>query len=253
MNYKRVYTQIIQNRKQKPLPEGKYGEWHHIVPRSLNGSDDQNNLVRLTAREHFVCHALLAEMYEEGTNEWYKMNHAFMMMKCSNEFQNRYFNSRLYELKKKDFSKTQSFSQIGEKNSQYGKKKSKKHIKKLKKTWEKKRGPLNSLEKAKIRSQKQRQKELEKYTTEEGTYINKYRRDKIKNIFNIDLESNFKVKYLEFKNLLFKLYVEDKVSTIQIGDKFNTSSETIRLYLKFLKIKRRTRSKALKIYCKRNA
>lgn len=122
MNYKRIYFDIIDKRKQKPLRENEYGERHHIVPLSLGGNDDEGNLVRLSAREHFICHALLSEMYEEGTNEWYKMNHAFLMMKSESMFHNgnRYFNSRLYELKRKDFSKTQSWAQSGQNNSQYG-------------------------------------------------------------------------------------------------------------------------------------
>lgn len=122
MNYKKVYNNIIERRKANPLNKNLYGEWHHIVPHSLNGTDEPDNLIKLSAREHFICHALLAEIYDEGTNEWYKMNHAFMMMNCSSIVHNgnRYFNSRLYEYKKKDFSKVMSKSQSGNKNSQYG-------------------------------------------------------------------------------------------------------------------------------------
>lgn len=123
MNYEKVYNKIIQNRIINPLTDDVYSEKHHIIPRSLGGTDDVENLVRLTAREHFICHALLSEMYEEDTNEWHKMNLAFKMMKVESYSHtgNRYFNSRLYELKKKDFSKVMSNSQSGKKNSQYGK------------------------------------------------------------------------------------------------------------------------------------
>ncbi len=44
-----------------------YGEWHHIIPKSLGGSNAKANLVRLTAREHFIAHMLLARM-TEGAN-----------------------------------------------------------------------------------------------------------------------------------------------------------------------------------------
>lgn len=121
MNYKLIYDTIIKNRQLNPLSETKYGEIHHIVPVSLGGSDDKSNLIRLSAREHFICHALLAEMYDKYTFEWYKMNHAFMMMKSETSNQNRYLNNRLYESKKKDFSDVMSYSQSGTKNSQYGK------------------------------------------------------------------------------------------------------------------------------------
>ena len=36
-----------------------YFEEHHILPKSLNGTDRPENLVNLTAREHFIAHALL--------------------------------------------------------------------------------------------------------------------------------------------------------------------------------------------------
>ena len=37
-------------------------EWHHIVPVSLGGTNSASNLVRLTAREHWVAHQLLLKM-----------------------------------------------------------------------------------------------------------------------------------------------------------------------------------------------
>lgn len=63
MDYTKIYHSIINHRIQNPLPNIEYGEFHHIIPRSLGGSDDKSNLVRLSAREHFICHALLAEMW----------------------------------------------------------------------------------------------------------------------------------------------------------------------------------------------
>jgi hypothetical protein len=36
-------------------------ETHHILPRSLGGSNDKCNLVLLTYKEHFVCHRLLTK------------------------------------------------------------------------------------------------------------------------------------------------------------------------------------------------
>lgn len=118
MNYQKIYNQIIEKRKLEE-PEG-YTENHHIIPRSLGGSDDKDNLVRLTAREHFICHYLLAKMYYNESLEWYKMNHAFMMMKCTNLLQDRYYNSRLYEALKYNISLVMSMTQSGKGNSQYG-------------------------------------------------------------------------------------------------------------------------------------
>lgn len=101
MNYKKIYYKIIQNRKDNPILKKEYSERHHIIPKSIGGDNSKENIVRLTAKEHFICHFLLTEMYPYESFEWYKMNHAFMMMKSSSKTHKRYFNSRLYESKKK--------------------------------------------------------------------------------------------------------------------------------------------------------
>jgi hypothetical protein len=54
------YFNIIEN-AQRRKSDG-YFERHHIVPRCLGGGDELENLVDLTAKEHFVCHHLLTRM-----------------------------------------------------------------------------------------------------------------------------------------------------------------------------------------------
>lgn len=65
MDYHRIYRDFIADRKAKPKPDG-YTERHHIVPRSLGGSDDADNLIDLTAEDHFFSHLLLAKMHGGG-------------------------------------------------------------------------------------------------------------------------------------------------------------------------------------------
>jgi hypothetical protein len=60
--YSNLYFKITSNAKQR-ITEG-YTERHHIIPQSLGGNNDKDNLVDLTAREHFVCHWLLIKMTE---------------------------------------------------------------------------------------------------------------------------------------------------------------------------------------------
>lgn len=122
MNYKRVYDSIIENRKRNPVPKGQYSEKHHIVPRCLGGKDNKDNLVVLTAKEHFICHMLLVEIYRHDKKNYYKMLHAFIMMKAQNKSHgnNRYINSRLYAKYRKEFVLKQSKTQSGKLNSQYG-------------------------------------------------------------------------------------------------------------------------------------
>lgn len=62
MNYSNVYDTIIKQAKDRNIDElsgDTYMEVHHIIPRSLNGTNDHSNLVHLTPKEHFVCHHLL--------------------------------------------------------------------------------------------------------------------------------------------------------------------------------------------------
>jgi hypothetical protein len=61
MNYKKIYNQIIERAKTRQL-EG-YKEKHHIIPRCMGGSNEKENLVELTAKEHFLCHKLLCEIH----------------------------------------------------------------------------------------------------------------------------------------------------------------------------------------------
>lgn len=61
MDYLKVYNRIIDRAKTRHTTE--YTEKHHIVPRCLGGSDAKTNIVALTAREHYVCHWLLAKAY----------------------------------------------------------------------------------------------------------------------------------------------------------------------------------------------
>ena len=63
MNYPEIYKQLIANRKRSPLCGKIKAEKHHIVPVALGGGDEKSNLVRLTPREHFIAHRLLAKIH----------------------------------------------------------------------------------------------------------------------------------------------------------------------------------------------
>lgn len=117
MDYKRIYNEIIENRRNNPIVG--YGEKHHIIPKSLKGSDDYDNIVKLSAREHFICHLLLTKIHK-NTQQYFAVVRAFVMMLwCKSDNQDRYVSSREYEHLKKEFSKIQS-QLTGNKNSQYG-------------------------------------------------------------------------------------------------------------------------------------
>lgn len=59
MNYLGIYQAIIDRSIKRVKPNGYY-ERHHIIPRSLGGTDDNDNIAFLTVREHYLVHLLLA-------------------------------------------------------------------------------------------------------------------------------------------------------------------------------------------------
>jgi hypothetical protein len=123
--YKQWYTNITERAKNRHLDS--YTESHHIVPRSLGGSDEADNLVNLTAREHFVCHWLLVKM--TTGQEHHKMLNALRMMRAENPNQQRYttkITARVYESIKTEYSILQSERVRGDKNPMYGKKRTQK-------------------------------------------------------------------------------------------------------------------------------
>lgn len=59
--YYYLYFRIVENAKTRKLLSTQYKEKHHILPKSLGGSDEAENLVELTYKEHRICHKLLVK------------------------------------------------------------------------------------------------------------------------------------------------------------------------------------------------
>jgi hypothetical protein len=73
MNYNKIYNQIIERAKDRELE--CYTEKHHIIPccMFIGGRDNpqshvEDNTVKLTPEEHYVCHQLLVKMYPKFTS-----------------------------------------------------------------------------------------------------------------------------------------------------------------------------------------
>jgi hypothetical protein len=75
MDYKWHYDRLIETRKARILENGEYYETHHILPRSMGGSNDKTNLIKLTAREHYIAHWILWRIYRNQ-----QMAFAFLCM-----------------------------------------------------------------------------------------------------------------------------------------------------------------------------
>jgi hypothetical protein len=97
--YYQWYNNIVQRASLRKHISG-YTEKHHIIPKSLGGSNDSDNMVVLTAREHFICHLLLPKIVTHGKE---KMLNALWRMLHPRH--NRYkINSHTYSNAKKEFS-----------------------------------------------------------------------------------------------------------------------------------------------------
>ena len=118
MNYLKHYCNLIRKAENRTAPKG-YTEKHHTFPKSIFGKN--NRIVVLTAREHYIAHALLEKICIQryGKNHIYteKMIYAHFLM---NEGK-RYYNSFLYENVRKKVSDLHSKRFSGKNNPRYGK------------------------------------------------------------------------------------------------------------------------------------
>jgi hypothetical protein len=105
MNYQKIYDQIIDQAQKQGRRKSKedYYESHHILPKCLGGSNQKENLVLLTGREHFLAHRLLVEIYPKNAKLLFAFWGMCNMRKKGQE--GRYVpSSGTYEKARKDFS-----------------------------------------------------------------------------------------------------------------------------------------------------
>ena len=106
--YLRWYINIVTAASQRASTKNEakkllgYTERHHIVPKGFNlgGEKDPNNLIYLSAREHFICHWLLIKMVK---NKKFQLLSKFAMygFQQSNSYQKRILTSIEYEIARK--------------------------------------------------------------------------------------------------------------------------------------------------------
>jgi hypothetical protein len=96
MNYQIIYDNIIYKANNRIIDE--YTETHHIIPKCMGGKNTDINLVKLTPKEHFICHKLLCEIYP--TNP--KLKFAYWAM-CNKLTKNK--ESRTYIISASEYSR----------------------------------------------------------------------------------------------------------------------------------------------------
>ena len=98
-----TYMRLVHLRKYaEPHSADIYTERHHIIPGCMGGPDDSTNIVRFTAREHFIAHRLL-ERVVVSKRHYFQMKEAvacFMMVPPGSQ-RSTIFNSRTIEIMRK--------------------------------------------------------------------------------------------------------------------------------------------------------
>jgi hypothetical protein len=117
MNYKKIHDNIIERAKHRIVQPNIKLATHHILPKCMNGNNDQNNLVRLTFREHCLIHLLLVKIYPSQ----YKLVYAAWMMYTKLKKLKSSYNSKVFEKLSILFCKIQSETHKGIKNHFFGK------------------------------------------------------------------------------------------------------------------------------------
>lgn len=132
--YTTWYNQIIDNAKKRESVSKP--DRHHIIPKCMGGSNHIDNLVNLTAREHFICHRLLIKMVDSKFKS--KMVYAAWQQSRSAKFKGARITSRTFAKLREEMSisytgrkrmtfsdewrNNMSISKKGEKNHMFGKK-----------------------------------------------------------------------------------------------------------------------------------
>lgn len=117
MNYQRTYDNLIETRRHRVLEKEVYYENHHVVMKSMGGTNEPRNLVKLTAREHFLAHWLLWRIH--GNRQTAYAFNAFTGLFAGKNFENRpkITSSRGYAEAREAYSKLHSERMTGVLNS----------------------------------------------------------------------------------------------------------------------------------------
>ena len=117
--------QRILDRRGQSNNSQRYFENHHIIPKSMGGTDYYQNRVLLTAREHFICHALLWRM--TSGQDKYKMAFAWRCMKNGKNGIHKRYTSRLFESSRVKFKYSEE-SKAKMSKAKKGKKQTPEHV-----------------------------------------------------------------------------------------------------------------------------
>ena len=124
--YQKTYSNLIEKGKLRGLTrpkDGKYYEKHHILSKCVGGTDEKENLVYLTYREHIIAHRILVELYPCE----FKLSHALYFMINKSDY-SKISSKELEKIRENSIIALRELN-LGEKNPMFGKNISEDHKK----------------------------------------------------------------------------------------------------------------------------
>lgn len=106
----KTYNNLISKGKTRGLNKGEldyYTEKHHIIPKCMGGTNDESNLVLLTAREHIIAHMLLSCIYPDNEKLLSSVTKMFSEGKTTRKEGISKISTRLLSRFKEEYSKIQ--------------------------------------------------------------------------------------------------------------------------------------------------
>lgn len=114
-----AFIENILNTRGRFACGDEYHERHHIIPKCMGGANNEENLIDLFAREHFIAHKLLAQENLDNNAliyAWWCMINASNSNKRDCEI-----TAEEYEYARKHYSAVKSIEMMGVKHPMFGK------------------------------------------------------------------------------------------------------------------------------------
>lgn len=127
------YENLVAKAQSRSLLDG-YVEQHHVIPVCFGGNNKSENIITLTAREHYIAHLLLWKMsMDKKSHNKMTMALHVMVNGSGNKKQNRSYlvPSRIYEANRKEYVQVISEIMSGPENKWRGRKHSEESLEKM--------------------------------------------------------------------------------------------------------------------------
>lgn len=127
------YENLVAKAKARPFLDG-YVERHHVIPVCFGGNNKAENIITLTAREHYIAHLLLWKMsMDKKSHNKMTMALHVMVNGSGHKKQDRSYlvPSRIYEANRKEYAQVISEIMLGPDNKWRGRKHSAESLEKM--------------------------------------------------------------------------------------------------------------------------